>query len=73
MTNPLPNMTNAFWFATYSRIAFCFFFVALLLFATSVIAGVGAGTGESKTEGGGKGGDGAIFKREALFAKLHEV
>ena len=51
MTNPLPNMTNAFWFATYSRIAFCFFFVALLLFATSVIAGVGAGTGESKIEG----------------------
>ena len=54
MTNPLPNMTSAFWFASPTLIRallFCFFFVALLLFATSVIAGVGAGTGESKIEG----------------------
>jgi hypothetical protein len=37
---------------SYSRTGFLLFFLWLfLLFATSVIAGVGAGTGESKNEG----------------------
>jgi len=73
LTNPLPNMTRAFsarpWFASRSRTlirtpVFLLFFCGFL-FATSVIAGMGAGAGESKIEGGGKGmksGDGVERK-----------